>query len=365
MKKKVLVFGMTVNPGGVESVIMNYYRHIDRRKIQFDFLCNCPHIAYEDEIQKTGGTIYKITARKDNYWKFKKELKNFMRENAQKYDVLWVNLCSLANIDYLIYAKKYGIKKRIIHCHNSDNDAGILKGIIHSINKKKLSYFATDFWSCSEMAAPWFFSKKIITSNRFKIIPNAIDIKKFEPNTELRNAIRKQLGLEGMIVVGHVGRFHFQKNHKFLIKIFHELLKRNSNYRLLLVGQGELEDDIKEDTKNRGISDKVIFCGARTDVEKVYQAMDLFILPSLFEGLGVVALEAQACLLPCLLADTIPSIVKVNDNTIFLPLNKGPVIWADMAEKMLSSSSILNNKMEDSIYDIRIQAINFEKMLFN
>lgn len=308
--KKVLVFGMTVNPGGVESVIMNYYRHMNKQKIQFDFLCNCPHIAYEDEIKALGGKIFKITSRKENYWRFKTELKKFMKENASKYDMLWVNLCSLVNIDYLVYAKKYGIKKRIIHCHNSSNDAGLMKGIIHMINKKRIGCLATDFWSCSEEAAPWFFSKKIIRSDKFRIIPNAIDVKKFEPNIGIRNSLRKELGLEDMIVIGHVGRFHFQKNHIFLIEIFEELYKRNSNYRLLLVGQGELETNIREKVISKGLSEKVIFCGVRTDVEKLYQAMDLFILPSIFEGLGVVALEAQACLLPCLLSDTTPSVVK-------------------------------------------------------
>ena len=365
MKKRVLVFGMTSNPGGVESVIMNYYRYINKEKIQFDFLCNSSQIAYEDEIQTLGGRIYKITARKKNYWKFQSELKHFMRENAQKYDALWVNLCSLVNVDYLISAKKYGIKKRIIHCHNSANDAGILKGVIHFINKKRIPFLATDFWSCSKDAASWFFSKEIIESNKFKIVPNAIDVEKFKPNKILRNKIRTELNLNNLKVIGHVGRFHFQKNHTFLIDIFDNIVKKDDDYRLLLVGQGELYPIIKEKVKNKGLSEKVIFYGVRTDVEKIYQAMDIFILPSIFEGLGVVALEAQACLLPCLLADTVPLTVRINDNTAFLSLNKGAVLWAEKIDEMLRIPPLLNNRMPGSVYDIRTQVKEFEKMLFD
>lgn len=362
--KKILVFGMTDNPGGVESVIMNYYRHINRDEIQFDFLCNCCRIAYEKEIRDLGGNIYKITARKENYWKFKKELKTFMKHNASQYDVLWVNLCSLVNIDYLIQAKKYGIKKRIIHCHNSENDAGIIKGAVHAFNKKRIAKLATDFWSCSEEASPWFFSQKIIAGKNYRIIPNAIDVEKFKKNISIRESLRKEFGFEGKKVIGHVGRFHFQKNHKFLLEIFSELVKKSDDYRLLLVGQGELESKIRQIAKRKKVLDKVKFCGVREDVEKIYQAMDLFVLPSVSEGLGIVALEAQANLLPCLIADTVPHIVKVNDNVIFLSLNENATTWANCIEKMMKNDILIENKMVTSEYNIEVQVKKFEESLF-
>lgn len=362
--KKVLVFGMTENPGGVESVIMNYYRHINREKVQFDFLCNCPNIAYEEEIKSLGGKVYKITARKENYWKFKKELKLFMRKNASAYDVLWVNICSLVNIDYLIEAKKCGISKRIIHCHNSENDAGKIKGIIHAINKTRISHFATDFWSCSETASSWFYSKKILAGKKYKVIPNAIDVKKFERNDYIRMSIKEKMGLKGKKVIGHVGRFHFQKNHKFLISVFERVIKKNDNYRLLLVGQGELETEIKDLVREKGLLDKVIFCGVRNDMDRIYQVMDIFVLPSLFEGLAVVALEAQACLLPCLFADTLPQQAKINSNVKFLPLEKGESAWADMIDYMVNNPQKVENQMLESNYNIETQVNNFEKSLF-
>ncbi|OLR62927.1 hypothetical protein BHF69_09690 [Anaerostipes sp. 992a] len=363
---KILVFGMTNNPGGVESVIMNYYRNINREKIQFDFLCNSQVVAYEDEIKSLGGKIYKITARKDNYFKFKRELRAFMSGNAFKYSAIWVNICSLVNIDYLIFAKKYGITRRIIHCHNSDNDAGFIKSCVHKFNKMRIGKIATDFWSCSEEASPWFFDKTVIQGEAYKIITNAIDVKKYKQNDALRKKYRSEFGLENNIVVGHVGRFHFQKNHKFLIDIFEELVKRNSQYHLLLVGQGELEEEIKKIVKEKGLMKQVSFTGVRMDVENLYQMMDIFVLPSVFEGLGIVALEAQAASLPCLLADTVPPIVKVNDNVEFLALNQKIDLWADRIEQLIQESDKKwMNKLEVSEFNIETQVRNFERMLFN
>ncbi|MDD7389308.1 MAG: glycosyltransferase family 1 protein [Lachnospiraceae bacterium] len=362
--KKVLVFGMTDNPGGVESVIMNYYRNIDRRKIQFDFLCNSEIVAYEDEIIELGGNVYKITPRKESYFKFRRELNSFMAENAVKYSAIWVNLCSLVNIDYLIFAKKYGISKRIIHCHNADNDAGFIKEYIHKFNRFRLKKYATDFWSCSESASPWFFTKDIVSSAHYKVITNAIDIRKYRKNHELRDKYRRQFGLEDKIVIGHVGRFHFQKNHKFLVNVFEELSKKDPRYHLLLVGQGTMEQEIRKMVKVKGLTEKVTFAGVRSDVENMYQIMDLFVLPSIFEGLGVVALEAQACSLPCLLADTVPMIVKVNPNVAFLSLDAPINQWVDTIVRMVGSFiRDEDNKIENSEYNIFAQIENFEMVI--
>lgn len=363
--RKVLVFGMTENPGGIESVIMNYYRYIDKNQIQFDFLCNCTKIAYEEEIEELGGVIYKITPRKKNYLRFKKELKEFMQLHAHEYYAIWVNVCSLVNIDYLIYAKKYNIPKRIIHCHNSANDGGKTKLLIHKYNKKRIFSYATDFWSCSEDAAPWFFDKTIVNSARYRIIPNAIDVRKYKRSQSIREEYRKRLGLENKIVIGHVGRFHFQKNHHFLIEIFEELAKRKDEYHLLLVGQGELEQEIKELVKNRNLENKVTFLGARSDMCNIYQVMDCFVMPSQFEGLGIVALEAQATQVPCVLSDTIPVVTKVNDNVIFISLQRAVKEWADEIESIICQSDLkIKNKMVGSQYDILIQIENFERILF-
>lgn len=360
--KKILVFGMTENPGGIESVIMNYYRNINRDNIQFDFLCNCQSIAYQEEIENLGGHIYSITARKENFWKFRKEMSDFMQLHAKEYEAIWVNVCMLSNIDYLIFAKKYGIPKRIIHCHNSSNDGGEIKLLAHNFNKNRLTKYATHFWTCSADAAEWFFDKNIINGQNYRVITNAIDTSKYVRTDAIRNVYREQLNLTDKIVIGHVGRFHFQKNHEFLIKIFKELSNRNARYQLVLIGQGELEQRIKEIVTKEELEDKVSFLGVRNDVEKLYQCMDAFVMPSQFEGLGLAAIEAQAAGLPCILADTLPVSVKVNDNVCFQSLNQSVKKWADSVENMIKGKRP-ENKIALSEYNIKNQVKEFEKEL--
>lgn len=148
MSKKVLVFGMTDNPGGMESCVMNYYRNIDLDKVQFDFLCNWEQMVYADEVMKNGSKIYTIPQRSKDYKAYKKAMDSFFEKHAGEYDVFWYNTCTLTNIDYLVYAKRYGIKKRIIHAHNSGNETTLLRGIFHYLNKARIGIYATDFWSC-------------------------------------------------------------------------------------------------------------------------------------------------------------------------------------------------------------------------
>ena len=287
-----------------------------------------------------------------------------MRKHAIEYEAIWVNVCMLSNIDYLISAKKYGISKRIIHCHNSSNDGGKLKYCIHQYNKKRLEKYATHFWSCSETASPWFFDQQIMKNPNYKVIVNAIDVKKYGKNESIRDQYRKELKVQNKIVIGHVGRFHFQKNHHLLIKIFKCLSERNERYHLLLIGQGQLEQEIRDYVKREKLESRVTFLGARNDMDKIYQAMDLFILPSQFEGLGIVALEAQAALLPCVLSDGVPKIAGVNDNVMFVPLKDTPKHWADAVEDMLPKTQVVN-KMIGSEYDISTQVEIFERELLS
>ena len=199
--KRILVFGITDFPGGIESVIMNYYRNIDKNKIQFDFLCNTENVAYEDEIKKLGGVIYRIPARSKGYFKYKKSINNFFKNYHDKYDAIWVNVCSLANIDYLKIAKKYNIKTRIIHCHTSQNMDSKLRGILHKFNKLFLKKYATNFWSCSASSSSWFYSKSIMNSNKFKIIKNAIDLDKFIFNNKIREEYRRDMKIDDDTIV--------------------------------------------------------------------------------------------------------------------------------------------------------------------
>ena len=340
--KKVLVFGLTDNKGGVESFLMTYYRKLDRSQIQFDFLCNNSAASYEDEIKELGGAVFKICARSVNPALYKKQLNAFFKEHALEYCAIWVNVCSLANIDYLKLAKKYGIKLRIIHSHNAQNMDSTLRGVLHKINRCFIQKYATHFWACTSLAADFFYNDKIKASQSFCEVKNAIDLSLFSFNSEARRELRQELNLETNLVFGNVGRLHFQKNQSFLLDVFNEICKKREDARLLLIGGGEDEKALKEKTNKLGLSDKVLFLGVRSDVPKLLSALDVFLLPSKFEGLGIALIEAQASgLLSFASADVIPNDARVTDLLNFISLSHSAEIWA---EKILSECTDLSRR---------------------
>ena len=363
--KKILVFGMTEIAGGMESFIMNYYRNIDKTLFHFDFLCNTYNsIAYEEELLNYGSKIFKFTARNNNYLKYEKELNSFFKKYAKEYDCIWVNVCSLANIDYLKLAKKYGIKKRIIHSHNSQNMDSFMRGILHRINRFFVEKYATDFFACSKEAAVWFYKKTLI--DKVKIIKNAIEPNKYIFNNKNRKEIRKAFNLENNFVIGNVGRLHFQKNQKFIIDIFKEFLKKYNNAKLVLIGEGEDETRLKQKAALLGIEDKCLFVGAQNNVEQWLSALDIFLFPSLFEGVGIALLEAQANGIPILASSNIPHEVKINDNFIFYSLKENSEIWAEKLFYIKENLPRISyeNILEKFIvfgYDIKTEVKRIEK----
>lgn len=365
--KNILVFGMTDNPGGVESFIVNYYRNIDRTKIHCDFLCNFfEKCAYEDELIAMGSKVYHIPARHKNVVRYERHLDLFFREHASEYDILWVNVCSLANIDYLDKAKKYGIPVRIIHSHNAQNMDSFLRGTLHHANKNRIGRVATDFWACEEDAAHWFYSDALL--KKAVIIRNAIDADKMAFDPVKRDIYRHQVGVEDKFVIGNIGRLHFQKNQAFAMDCLHEYLKINPNAVLLLVGQGMDEEKLHAKALQLGIQDKVIFTGKQFDIQGWLSAMDFFIFPSVFEGLGMAALEAQANGLPVLATKgDIPYELKVLPNFAFKPLEDGAAAWARQIEQMRLKSgervepAKIRRLFKRSGYDIHTEARKLEK----
>ena len=328
---RILVFGMNDNPGGIESFLMNYIRRLQGPEMQFDFLCNTQIVAYEDELRSMGCGVTKITARSVNPKKYKEELENFFKQNASNYQIIWVNICSLANIDYLKMAKKYGIPRRIIHSHNSQNMDSKLRGMLHKMNRKKIDQYATDFWSCSQEAGEWFYNESIRSGNKYHVIRNAIDVRKFTFSEDHRSRLRNELQLDGKVVLGNVGRLHFQKNQKFLIQVFAEYKKLHENACLLLVGQGPDEDMLREEAKRLDVEADVRFLGVRSDVPELLSAMDVFVFPSVFEGLSLVSLEVQASGIHMFATDTIiPEIAQISDKLTLISLERSPEQWAKL-----------------------------------
>lgn len=364
---RILVFGMTENPGGVEKVILEYYRNIDRDKIQFDFLCNSHNpVAYEDELISMGGRTFHITARSKDRSAFKKELDNVFREHSSEWSAIWVNVCSLANIDYLKIAKKYGIKKRIIHSHNSQNMDGMLRGLLHAYNKGNIAKYATDFWGCSNDAAKWFYNGKVIS--KAVIIKNAIDTESMKFDEEKRNALRKEHGWDDKFIIGNVGRLHFQKNQSFMIDIFKEYHDNHPDSVLVLVGQGEDEDKLKAKIGELKLENDVLFAGLQKDIQAWLSSFDLFLFPSLFEGLSVAALEAQVNAVPVLASKgVITEEVKVNDNFVFFDLNEGVTEWSKKIDTMRVMGRIPYDFVKANFvkigFDIKTEAKRLEDLL--
>lgn len=347
---RVLVFGMNDNPGGIESFLMNYIRRLQGDDMQFDFLCNTQIVAYEEELRAMGCGVTKITARSVNPKKYKEELEAFFKQNASSYQIIWVNICSLANIDYLKMAKKYGISRRIIHSHNSQNMDSKLRGMLHKMNRKKIDQYATDFWSCSQEAGEWFYSDAIRSGSKYHVIRNAIDVKKFTFSEENRSRLRTELGLEGKLVLGNVGRLHFQKNQKFLIQVFAEFKKLHENACLLLVGQGPDEAMLREEAKRLQVEEDVRFLGVRSDVPELLSAMDVFVFPSVFEGLSLVSLEVQASGIQMFATDTIiPEIAQISDKLTLVSLDETPERWAQRINEQCGRQSESEEKRENYI----------------
>ena len=366
--KKVLIFGMNENPGGVESFLMNYVRRFDQTKLHVDFLCNSMNpIAYEEELVQRGASIFHITARSQNPFKYYGEIHHFFKEHAKDYDALWVNINSLANIDYLKLAKKYGIPVRIVHSHNSQNMDSRLQGKLHNHNKKRIANWATDFWACADKAAAWFYEGEILKQS--KIIPNAIDIEASCFSEAARQSIRQQYQLQDAYVIGNVGRLHFQKNQDFILRVFAELVKLKPKARLVLIGQGDDETMLKTLADELGVADKVIFAGVQNNVSEWLSAFDLFFFPSKFEGLPLAPFEAQANGLPVLVSEEgVPQEIKINPNVYFASLAKSSQDWAKLIEKLSEQDSRLSEQeiarhFQDSGYDIRHAAQRLENDL--
>lgn len=320
--------------GGIETMIMNLYRHIDRRKVQFDFLAHYGREAYyNDEIRRLGGRIYEMPALKDEkhvyYWKifsYIKALNLFFKEH-QEYKIIHGHMTNTASI-YMPIAKKYGVTCCIAHSHNTHGKAGLL-GVATNFLQKPIYKEATEWFACSKAAAYWFYPKEAVDAGKVKILANAVDAEKFRYSIDIRNRMRKQLGIIGKTVIGCVARFRPEKNQEFLLDVFCEVLKKDMNSILLFAGDGPTESKVKEKAQELGIKDKVLFLGMRTDIPEILQAVDVFTLPSFWEGLPVTGIEAQAAGLHCVVSSGVTSEMNVIGMVQYLSLSVSVETWAD------------------------------------
>lgn len=316
---------------GVEAVVNNYYRFIDTQQIQFDYVIDDDSICPPQEEMRSRGARYYVVPPSSRPLARVAALVRLFRKN--RYEIVHAHMNTL-NFPVLLAARIAGVPVRISHNHSTSDPSEGRRAIIKRILRPTASWMATDYMACGEQAGRWLFGDGVYHSGKVILLPNAIDVRRYRFDPVAREDIRRELGLSDRFVVGHVGRFMQQKNHAFLIASFACLLRQRPDAALLLIGDGELRAAMEEEVGRRGIEHAVRFLGIRSDANRLYSAMDAFALPSCYEGLPVVGIEAQAAGLPCLFSDRIDRAVAVTDGALFLALEEGAEGWARELEKM-------------------------------
>ncbi len=328
---RVLVLDTVMDRGGAETMMMNYLRHFDRSKVTYDFLVNRDYrAAYEDEIEALGGRIYRMCPMYPQYFaRYKREFRAFLKQHPE-YRIIHSNLEERSYFPLRVAAEQ-GVPVRIAHAHNRPVGFN-LKSIFREYFRMRLPKYVTHMFACGTEAGDWLFGE----NNRGRVIQqrNAIDTSAYRYDSTIAKQVREEFGVtdSNTFVLGHVGRFFPQKNHVFLIDIFAQVHKQHPNSVLWLVGGGELNDELKNQIKAKvnelGLTDAVTFLGVRSDVNRLVQGMDSFVLPSLYEGLPVTMIEAQASGLPCTISDRVPKQCDVTGNVQIIGLDDSPSQWA-------------------------------------
>jgi putative glycosyltransferase len=366
---RVLQVGMTRNLGGIETYLIEQFRHLDKSKIDYDFvnITGEYSICYEDEILASGSKIFKVVSRHKNpllhYWQWF----NILLQNKGVYDVIVLNTNSLEYVFPLVLGKIFGIPVRVIHSHNSgfENKQGLARRLLVGMNKKLLAWSANLRFACSQFAGQWMFK-----DNPYHVIYNAIDIHKYDADLLVREEIRDALGLHTELTLLHVGRFSYQKNHSFLLDIFKEVHRIQPDSVLLLVGdtteESEFLTEVKRKIKAYGLENVVRLLGRRDDVNKIMQAADVLVMPSFFEGLTVVGIEAQASDLPLLLSDTVTKELGLLPSTQFISLEAGPTAWAEaIVNSKRHNRQSRYEELKAAGYDIGNETERVEKLLID
>lgn len=356
-KVRVLHVVTHLNRNGLESRIMDIYRNIDRDKVQFDFLLHRPDDGhYGEEAKSLGANLYHmVSITPKHFFRYLRDLDRFFKEHKE-IDIVHAHLNTLSTW-VLLMAKKNGIKTRIAHSRNSAMEHNF-RALPKGFSKLFINNYCTERFACSRMAGEWLFGKKEVDKPTFHVIRNAFQVDKFIWNEDVRLKLRKELGLsDDELAFVDVSRFSDQKNHIYLLQIFEEILKIHPKSKLFLVGGGENQLKIENFISQNNLNDSVILLGSRADVCDIYQASDLFLFPTKYEGFGTVVIEAQMTNLPIIAGDTIPHETKLCDCVKFMSIKENPIVWAKEAVKMAKDTKRKNNisLLQESGYDITEQ----------
>lgn len=351
---RVLHIVTNMSYGGLENLLMNYYRNMDRSRIQFDFLTHVDiHQDFEEEIAALGGRLYRLPRLNPFSIGYRQQLRRFFAEHPE-YRIVHSHLDCLSAIP-LKAAQQAGVPVRIAHSHTSSLVHN-WKMLIKYLYRPLISHYATDLFACGDKAGDWMFR-----GSPYTIVNNAIDAAAFRFDPKVSQEVRQELELGDCLTMGHVGQFRTEKNHLFLIDIFDAVLKKHPDSRLVLVGKGPQMEPAIQKADALGIREKILFLGARSDISELMQAMDVFVLPSLYEGLGIVAVEAQAAGLPCLISDGVPMACKATELVVQIPLSSGVEAWAGEAMKAVGTPRrVTTGEIVSSGFDIAENALWLE-----
>lgn len=357
-KIRILNIANMNSDSGVACFLMNYLRSMDMKKFQMDFVCwekrkdNC----YE-EIKKMGGRIFLVTSYRKNPIRYLAEIRKIVKHG--RYDIIHGHE-AIMSLPALRYGKKYKVSVRIAHSHSVGMTSPV-KELIAMVSRHAFEKYCTDVMACSKMAGDYLFGNKIF-QERGKVLHNAIKTENYTFQTEVRERLRQELGVDKELVIGHVGRFNKNKNHKFLVDVFEKVLEKKKDVLLVLIGEGETMDDVKNQVCEKGMDQKVRFLGIRKNVNEWLQAMDVFVFPSYEEGLGIVLIEAQAAGLPCCCTDTIPREAKCSENMVFLSLNEKKDVWAETLLSMYSEDRATGTQhVRNAGYDVLEEGKKLER----
>lgn len=353
------VIGNFVN-GGVESVIYNYFSHMNLENFEVSIIGHGIRVqACANRFNALGLKIYNITPKSESLARNLKEMKEIF--DTHHFDIIHSHLTEWACVP-MILGWLSGVKVRINHSHMSEKPRGLKNKIYYGTRLFLGKAFATDYFACGRDAGIYLFGKRAVESGKVKLIPNAIDFDQFQYNPVLRSEVRASAGIqEQTIVLGHVGRFFEQKNHRFLLEVFRIYHTHHPDSILLLFGDGELKNEIAEMVHRDGLGDCVRFMGVRSDIARWYKAMDVFVLPSFYEGFPVVGVEAQASGLPCLFANSITREIAISPYADFLPLEQGAEAWADRIDLIRGFAVRENAVLDQNHYDIMKNAGRLER----
>lgn len=354
--------GGSMNRGGTESYMMNYYREMDTSKVQLDFVVHgFEKGAYDEEIKQLGGKMYHVPQKRKNYFGNIRALKKIFQSG--EYQIVHAHMDAM-NTFVLKTAKECGIPIRIAHSHNTEHlTNNRLKYALNEYARKRITKYATHYFACSEQAAAWLFGKEKL--EKVTYIKNAINLEKYLFEDEIRQKERRELGMEDHFVIGHVGRLDYQKNHSYLLEVFREVLVKKPEARLVLVGDGHLRKEIEAKIREENLTESVYLAGVRQDVQRLMNAFDVFCFPSHFEGLGMVLIEAQANGLRCVTSTAVPEEADITGETEFLSTQELPHMWADAvlrAEKPLEGRKVEKRRFTTRGYSIAEEAAKLQNI---